>query len=230
MLGDSGGRILSATSHGFTIPLVDGTFTAEFEMGMTEEHWDRFSPIIEDTSKSLLAEGILANLVRPATAREWDEAWEPLRMKHGPDKEEWLPQLVEEMEFDAIAHDMKEAIATFRQTHTIAIPIVRQDSTGLWHSDDYRVCKDKAGTAYNCTPVVAKLIEVLNVALKQGISEVNGDTLLKQAKATSTSSLANQISHIHYQMSRLDHLFARCKVWRTLVRSGVKKGCYRLVT
>src|ERR1700677_660421 len=36
---------------------------------------------------------------------------------------------------------------------------VTQDTTGLWHRPDYRVCRDSAGIVHNLTEEVAKLIE-----------------------------------------------------------------------
>jgi hypothetical protein len=103
-----------------------------------------------------------------------------------------------------------------------------QDATGLWRSADYRVCKDRAGKVCNCSPVVAKLIEVLNLALAQGIPELNAATLLKEAQGLADPALAKEIWQIQYGGVRLDHTFHRNGVWRTLVFPGVRKGCYLL--
>jgi len=48
MLRESEGVILSATSHGFTIPVPDGEFSVEFPGGMTLEHWEYFSPLLDE--------------------------------------------------------------------------------------------------------------------------------------------------------------------------------------
>ena len=91
---DCKGTILHATAFGFDIPVGGGEFSATFAGGMTKEHWDYFSPLLGEWSKSVLAKGILQNLLRPNDGREWDEALESLKNKHGRNEDEWLPQIV----------------------------------------------------------------------------------------------------------------------------------------
>jgi hypothetical protein len=107
--------------------------------------------------------------------------------------------------------------------------ILKRDATGLYHSDDYRVCRDREGNARNCSPVSAKLIETLNLALREGIPELNADTLFWEAMKLADSSLCKTLWQMHSSMVRLDHIFRRDGVWKTLVFPGVRKGCYRLI-
>jgi hypothetical protein len=106
--------------------------------------------------------------------------------------------------------------------------LLTQDATGLWRSADYGVCRDGAGNVYNCSSVVAKLIEVLNLALAQGIPQLNAATLLKEAQRRAEPALGKVLLQIQYGGARLDHIFLRSGVWRTLVFPGARKGCYCL--
>jgi hypothetical protein len=129
--------------------------------------------------------------------------------------------------FTSIADAIDEVVAAI----PAAAPIVNQDSTGLWHSDDYRVCKDKAGIPHTCPPFVAKLIEALNVAKKEeGIFELHRVTLLDRAETHcgTNSSLANEFRTFKTANRRLDHRLATFGVWKTLVFPGKHRGCYRL--
>jgi len=111
-----------------------------------------------------------------------------------------------------------------------AVPaFVTQDTTGLWHSLDYRVCKDSAGTVHNLTEEVAKLIEAFNQCLKEGITELSYGSLLDKAKLISEPSLAKALDFKRKYPQRLDQLLRRAKIWQSLVGSGTKKGCYRLI-
>jgi hypothetical protein len=232
MLRESEGDILSATAYSFTIPVANEEFKVNFPGGMTKEHWAYFAPHLNEWGRTLLAEGILRNLLQPKSHGEWCEALEPLRVQHGPDEEEWLPQLVEKVGFDAIAQDMERAVATFRATAPAPLPILIKDATGLLHSDDYRVCKDKAGNPYTCKPFVARVIEVLNLALKEGIPELDRDTLLGQAekRCGNNQSLATEFRDFKkFTHRRLDHRLDAFGVWKTLVFPGADRGCYRLI-
>jgi hypothetical protein len=143
-----------------------------------------------------LAEGILQNTVS-LSFRQWDRAWYSLEKEHGP-KEEWLPQLVDGIGFEATAEFIKETLTAYRESDEPPLPrppILAQDEvTGLLHSSDYRVCRDATGTAHNVSPAVAKLIEVLNLALQIGIPELNANTLLQEAQRRADPPLAKEIA------------------------------------
>src|SRR6516164_9682757 len=52
--------------------------------------------------------------------------------------------------------ELKEKWAQSRTAApTASTDILTRDSTGLYHSADYRVCRDRKGNVHNCSPVAA---------------------------------------------------------------------------
>ena len=78
------------------------------------------------------------------------------------------------------------------QTVVSAATTLQEDTTGLWHSPDYRVCKDRSATVHNLSKEVAKLVEAFNVCLKEGIAELTYDMLLEKAITLSERSFGRR--------------------------------------
>jgi hypothetical protein len=65
---------------------------------------------------------------------------------------------------------------------TLPDSLLIQDAIGLSRTPDYLICKNRAGDMYTCTPLVAALVEVVNVSLLEGIPQLSRATLLETAR------------------------------------------------
>lgn len=223
--------IVGASGDSIKVQLIDGCRDIEFAGGLSEEHYQYFAPLLDDWGKTLLARAVCRNMVRCQSFAEEQAAWEPLWRMHGVDDEEWLPPLIDTQGFLEIAQHMEQAVALARNTSHASSTILQHEDAGLSHSQDYRIVRDRHGTTYTCSAACAILIKVLHQAQKEGIPEMHNDILLDTAhkQLQGNSALAKQIQSIKYRNVRLDHLWARAGLWKTVVTPGRKRGCYRLV-
>jgi hypothetical protein len=104
-----------------------------------------------------------------------------------------------------------------------------QDSTGLWHTPDFSVCRTSLGPPICLDPLGAKIVEALNSWHRQGLADVGFITLLQEMTRLSLDNpaLSKRINGCYYK--RPDHLFQQARLWRTLVGPGRRRGMYRLL-
>jgi len=103
-----------------------------------------------------------------------------------------------------------------------------QDTTGLWHTPDYSVCRSENGPPINLDPFGAKLMEAFNSWAKQGLGDMWFKTVLDEMdRLTDHRDLQTRILQSYNK--RPDHLFQRLRVWGTLVGPGSRRGTYRML-
>ena len=114
-------------------------------------------------------------------------------------------------------------------TSPAAGSLLVRDSTGLWHTPDFSVCRTSLGPPICLDPLGAKIVEALNSWHSQGLEDVRYVPLLEEMARLSESnrSLCNRIKGCYYK--RPDHLFRQEKLWRTLVGPSCRRGHYRLL-
>jgi hypothetical protein len=111
-----------------------------------------------------------------------------------------------------------------------ASSLVVQDTTGLWHSPDFMVCRDSTGQLHNLDPIAAKVVEAFNSWLSQGLRNVGFLQVLQEMQRLSHNDpkFCKVVNHFYFFVRR-DHFFKRHKLWRTLVGPGHSRGTYRLL-
>jgi hypothetical protein len=107
--------IREITPSGFTVPLEIGLQEIELDHGWTEEHYARFAPLLDPWERSRAAKFVLVKQLRRAGCQEVDTAWWLLCEKLGHDEEDWLPSLVENNGFAAVAAAMSQEVAEYRK-------------------------------------------------------------------------------------------------------------------
>jgi hypothetical protein len=121
----SDGGISSADRFGFTVELGDGQRSVEFPSRMTggkaiteaPELYRFLAPRLEDRDRGTLAKGVVENLVGGCHWSDLEGGWRILGQRHGgPEEyeEDWLPAVVEERGFGALADELRAAIEQTR--------------------------------------------------------------------------------------------------------------------
>jgi hypothetical protein len=140
LIAENGG-IVDADARGFTVHCGDGVRTVELTSGLQSGDYDCYAPLLDDVGKATLATGVLKNLLRRASWIEFDIGWRHLSNKHRNLPEGgWLPGLVAERGFDAIAAGMERAIRDFHLANPRAF-MARPRWTGnllVWRANQWR--------------------------------------------------------------------------------------------
>jgi hypothetical protein len=120
-------------------------------------------------------------------------------------------------------------VVTVTTSAPAAGSLLVRDSTGLWHTPDYSVCRSSLGPPICLDPLGAKVVEALNSWHCQGLADVGYISLLQEMTRLSQGNpaLSKRINGCYYK--RPDHLFRQTVLWRTLVGPGCRRGTYRLL-
>ncbi len=110
--------IVDADATGFAVHCGDGVRRVELSGGLQSADYDYYASILDDVGKATLAMGVLKNALRAASWIDYEIGWRHLSdTHHNRPEEDWLPGLVVEHGFDAIAAEMEQAIRNFHQTN-----------------------------------------------------------------------------------------------------------------
>jgi hypothetical protein len=132
---------MDADATGFTVHCGDGVRKVELSGGLQSADYDHYAPLLDEVGKATLATGVLKNSLRSASWIDFDIGWQHLSdtQRNRPEKD-WLPGLVEERGFDAIAAEMAQAIKDFHRANPRAF-VVTPRWTGkllVWRANQWR--------------------------------------------------------------------------------------------
>jgi hypothetical protein len=142
------GGIIDADATGFTVHCGDGVRTIKLNDGLLSTDYKNYAPLLNDGGKATLATGVLKNRLRSTSWIDFDIAWRHLSNKLGNrPEEEWLPGLVEERGFDAIAAEMGQAIRDFHLANPRALMATPRWTGNLliWRAIHWRFRNQKNG-------------------------------------------------------------------------------------
>jgi len=133
--------IVDADATGFTVNCGDGARKVVLVGGLGKADYDYYAPLLDDVGKATLAMGVLKNMLRSAWWMHFEIGWRYLSGEHrNRPEEEWLPSLVEQQGFDAIASEMEQAIRDFHCTNP-GVFMATPRWTGkllLWRANKWR--------------------------------------------------------------------------------------------
>jgi hypothetical protein len=202
------GMLDSASANGFTVELGDGTRRVIVDGGLQARDYEYLAPLLNDLDKAILAKGVLENLLRPCSWRDFDIGWRRLldKVPNVPE-EDWLPSFVEKHGFDAIAAAMKQAIENFHRANPGAfMEKPRWDSMWLvWRGHKWRFRNQAKG------PVRDSLnaLESRGWPLSVELSHLDPDQVREAARSLNAKTW-KKIRCIHWRSS------GRILSWSTL--------------
>lgn len=140
LIAENGG-VVDADAGGFAVHCGDGIRKVELSGGLTDEDYDYYAPLLAVVGKATLAIGVLKNTLRSASWIDFEIGWRHLSDKHpNRPEEDWLPGLVEQQGFDAIAAEMAQAIKSFHRTNPRAFMATPRWTGKLlvWRANQWR--------------------------------------------------------------------------------------------
>lgn len=126
------GEIEDADAWGFTVHGINGRTEVAFPGGLTSKEYGDFSPLLDNGGKAVLAWGVLKNMHRSLPWPEWNTASTLMCQAYGNNESQWLPNIIEDQGFDAIAVEMKTRLGEYRRTNPpqrIRLAVVK---TPIW--------------------------------------------------------------------------------------------------
>ena len=154
------GGIVDSRAGRLTIQTNTGETSINFPDGLTAAHYQYFTAnhcSIEDQEQGLIAKVVLENMLT-FDWFDWDVAIKTLRKKHGDFEEDWLPEMVSTIGFDAIAEEMRLALAQERKLHP------RPRTLPAWDLDEHQLKFGKPFWTFKSNAVIQ--ISILNAMQK----------------------------------------------------------------
>jgi hypothetical protein len=128
-LMENGGDV-DAEFDTIKVEFDDGERRIHFPGGLTEKHYAYFGPMMSDEQKAPLALGVLQNMLRdgseenPIPPLEWLAVRNSMHEKYGFPESDWLPALVEDQGFEAVAHEFRQALDKQRKNPQVQLDVV----------------------------------------------------------------------------------------------------------
>lgn len=111
------GEIEDADAWGFTVHGISGRTEVTFPGGLTIREYDDFSPLLDEDGKTVLAWGVLNNMLRSLPWLEWTMARTLMCHAYGNDESQWLPNIIKKQGFNSVAAEMKTRLEEHRLTN-----------------------------------------------------------------------------------------------------------------
>jgi hypothetical protein len=133
------GGIEDAAPWGFAVRGETGRTEVTLDGGLKPQHYQRLAPLVTDDEKSILAAGVLQNMLQPIHGSDWQTAMHMLCEAYGDDESLWLPAMVESHGFSAIADELRERLTQYRRFHRPSRRKLDWVEHPVWHGPKIRV-------------------------------------------------------------------------------------------
>lgn len=109
--------LVSADERGVVIQEADATHRIDLPVGLTEKHYWKFAPLLDEDEQGLLALGVLKAILRPMTWYDWEIAKTVIEKNRMADDSDdgWLTEKVSALGFGQVATELAHQIADYKK-------------------------------------------------------------------------------------------------------------------